>query len=29
MDGKVTTLTSEGTNESGQPTNNVAVYDKQ
>jgi hypothetical protein len=29
MDGKVTTLTSEGTNEGGQPTNNVAVYDKQ
>ena len=28
-DGKVTTITSEGTNEGGQPTNTVAVYDRQ
>jgi len=26
-DGKVTTVTSKGTDEGGQPTNNVAVYD--
>src|SRR4029453_12686000 len=28
-DGKVMSLTSKGTNEIGEPTNNVAVYDKQ
>jgi hypothetical protein len=28
-DGKVMTLTSKGTNAKGEPTNNVAVYDKQ
>ena len=28
-DGKLRTITSKGTNESGQPTNNVTVYDRQ
>ena len=28
-DGKLRTITYKGTNESGQPTNNVAVYDRQ
>jgi hypothetical protein len=28
-DGKVMTISSKGTNAKGEPTNNVAVYDKQ